>query len=153
MLLLPMRRQLRVFSRTRRQFCSTVKSDTDLQREYEGIYPRFLSLLNLGEDKNQEHFEQLEEKKVLASGLLKFLTYADLQNPLLLKYNFDPVEFMEGAMEAFKMVHKAIGSVELTNFANGFVKQSDVQQMLQVLKHAPTPYNVMLIFSLDKRRL
>ena len=28
--------------------------------------------------------------------MVQLFTYADLQNPLLKKYNFDPVEFMEG---------------------------------------------------------
>ena len=48
--------------------------------------------------------------------------YADLQNPLLTKYQFDAQDFMVGAKEAFKQVHMTIASADFFNYSNGFGK-------------------------------
>ena len=48
--------------------------------------------------------------------------YADLQNPLLTKYQFDAEDFMVGAKEAFKQVHMTIASADFFNYSNGFGK-------------------------------
>ena len=73
----------------------------------------------------------LTDSKVIPQGYLRLFTYADLKNPLLEKYKFDPVDFMEGATYAFERVHKAIGSVELVNFASGVVKENAQNDMLK----------------------
>jgi hypothetical protein len=79
-----------------RRLCTT-KSDIELQRDYQGIIPRILSILNLFGDNNKiSALIELEDKKIVTSGIMRLFTYADLQNPLLVKYDFDPADFMEG---------------------------------------------------------
>ena len=73
----------------------------------------------------------LSDSKVIPDGYIRLFTYADLKNPLLEKYQFNPTDFMKGATYAFERVHKAIGSVELVNFASGVIKESDTNNMLK----------------------
>lgn len=69
----------------------------ELQRDYQGLIPRILSILNLfGDNDKISALIKLEDKSIVTSGIMRLFTYADLQNPLLIKYDFDPVDFMEG---------------------------------------------------------
>ena len=65
--------------------------------------------------------EELERNKVLFSNnpFSASLLYADLQNPLLIKYTFDPSDFIRGAEHAYMVVQKAVGSNEFYNYSNG----------------------------------
>ena len=54
---------------TLRWLCGLLKSDSDLQREYEGILPRIKSVLKLiNDDKQNAYLEGLVSKKVVPSG-------------------------------------------------------------------------------------
>lgn len=57
--------------------------------------------------------------------------YADLKNPLLTKYSFDAADFLVGSKEAFRQINLGIASVEIFNFANGFVKSSATNELLR----------------------
>lgn len=115
----------------RRRLCTT-KSDMELQRDYQGLIPRILSILNLfGDNDKISALIKLEDKSIVTSGIMRLFTYADLQNPLLIKYDFDPVDFMEGAIHAFEVVHRAIGSTDMQNFANGYSSKSETHEMLK----------------------
>ena len=97
-----------------------------------GIIPRLQSVWNVfSNDDNWSEMVNLTDSKVISQGYFRLFAYADLKNPLLEKYKFDPVDFMEGARYAFETVHKAIGSVELVNFASGVVKGNEQNDMLK----------------------
>jgi hypothetical protein len=105
-----------------RLLCTT-KSDIELQRGYTGLIPRVMSILNLlADDQQMDTLKEFESKKIVTNGsfrkvnfhlhmfktnkpmmihitgIMQLFTYADLQNPLLKKYDFDPVEFMGGSI-------------------------------------------------------
>lgn len=100
-----------------RQVCE----DTQLQKSFEGIWPKLqlLPRLFVLNSPAQVEFEKLEETGVvLPLHLLNHLVlYTQLQNPLLLKYGFNPQEFMTGARKAFETVHTAIASRDFANYA------------------------------------
>ena len=52
------------------------------------------------------------------------MLFRDLQNPLLVKYAFDPNAFVGGAKIAFEAVNLAIASKEFHRYAGGVIKQS-----------------------------
>ena len=73
-------------------------------------------------EKGRKKIEELERNKILISNhpIRVFLLYSDLQNPLLVKYNFEPSEFLKGAEHAFLTIQKGIVSKDFYNFATGY---------------------------------
>ena len=69
--------------------------------------------------------------------------YVDLKNPLLLKYGFDPADFLKGSKEAFRQINMAIASKDLFNFSNGFVKSSATNDLLKSAV-SPDIYNACI---------
>jgi len=57
-------------------------------------------------------------------GVSAVILFRDLQNPLLVKYAFDPKAFVGGAKIAFEAVNLAIASKEFYRYAGGVIKQS-----------------------------
>ena len=98
--------------------------DRELQSSYQGIFPRLLTLQKLMDVKGRSDFFKLHKQGVVSqeSPLTAMTIYADLQNPLLTKYQFDAQDFMVGAKEAFKQVHMTIASADFFNYSNGFGK-------------------------------
>ena len=96
--------------------------DRELQSTYEGMIPRLLTLQKLLDVKGRSDFFKLHKQGVVSqeSPLSAMAIYADLQNPLLTKYQFDAEDFMVGAKEAFKQVHMTIASADFFNYSNGF---------------------------------
>jgi hypothetical protein len=74
------------------------------------------------------------------NGLVLFTDY---QNPLLIKYGFDPADFLLGAAEAFIQVNKAIASKDLANFASGVIRESESAKLLEESLE-PSLYDVCL---------
>ena len=98
--------------------------DRELQSTYEGMIPRLLTLQKLLDVKGRSDFFKLHKQGVVSqeSPLSAMAIFADLQNPLLTKYQFDAEDFMVGAKEAFKQVHMTIASADFFNYSNGFDK-------------------------------
>ena len=48
-----------------------------------------------------------------------FNTYALINHPLLLKYNFDPIEFMVGAKDVYSVITRVLLSEEYCDFIKG----------------------------------
>lgn len=57
-------------------------------------------------------------------GVSAVMLFRDLQNPLLVKYAFDPNAFVGGAKIAYEAVNLAIASKEFYRYAGGVIKQS-----------------------------
>jgi len=109
-------------------------SDKQLQLGY-GIIPRVVSLESLLRQEGRKHFHNLWSQGVVKAGdffqlFNGLVVYTDLHNPLLKKYNFDPVEFMTGAKYAFIEVFRAISSKDLSDYSNGFSTESVSAQLL-----------------------
>ena len=71
-------------------------------------------------------FEDLFQSGVISDqqGVSAVILFRDLQNPLLVKYAFDPNAFIRGAKTAFEVVNLAIASKEFNRHACGVIKQS-----------------------------
>lgn len=63
-------------------------------------------------------------------GVSAVMLFRDLQNPLLVKYAFDPNAFVGGAKTAFEVVNLAIASKEFHRYAGGVIKQSSDNDLL-----------------------
>lgn len=59
------------------------------------------------------------------------LLFADMQNPVLKKYDFDVGEFRLGAKEAFRQIQLAIASKDLMDYATKAINQSDSADFLK----------------------
>eukprot|EP01041_Mallomonas_annulata_P000455 gene455-824_t len=136
-----------------RTMCSrndTPNPDYVLQKQFTGIMPRLAALWSLTEEKGFEKMMKLNADKVIypfrpIKGLSLF---ADLHNPLLKKYEFDPVEFLEGAKQAYSKVHGAFTSVEFSNYINGFSNKSDENDLLFNCLH-PSIYKACVTTARD----
>lgn len=80
---------------------------------------RNLVSTNEGTDLQYCNFSHYLEEHSSHQTIVSYF-FADLQNPLLKKYNFSAKEFAEGSKEAFSQVHLAIASVSFSNFVNGY---------------------------------
>ena len=82
----------------------------------------------------------------IKTAFYQCLTRLDLQNPLLVKYKFDPKEFVQGSSEAFKQVHRAIASMSFTNFVNGYVRKCNFSIFTRPLQlFSPTLSQIRVI--------
>lgn len=130
-----------------KRFCSSSNQTADvaLQNQYDGLLPRVLSLWSLTDDKGIEQMSTLVKNKVVVPErpLNAIWLYADLQNPLLQKYKFDPLDFVKGAKHAYIKVIAAISSVNFSNYSNGFAAQSDDHALLCAVLH-PTIYDACI---------
>lgn len=129
-----------------RTFSSNLdSSDKDLQLSFEGLYPRLVALQGLLNESGRNYYELLVETEVTSRTrpFSSLYLYADLQNPLLQKYDFDPMDFMDGAKEAFKQIHHAIASEEFFNYANDKIETSSQAELLKE-SVSPTIYDACL---------
>jgi hypothetical protein len=90
-------------------------SDRQLHESFHGLLPRLLSLKNLFQEKGRQTFSELFLNDVIVTEQLftGIRLYADLQNPLLLKYAFDVQDFFSGTKEAFLQTQKSITLLHL----------------------------------------
>eukprot|EP00607_Mallomonas_marina_P001352 CAMPEP_0182438648 /NCGR_PEP_ID=MMETSP1167-20130531/85914_1 /TAXON_ID=2988 /ORGANISM="Mallomonas Sp, Strain CCMP3275" /LENGTH=420 /DNA_ID=CAMNT_0024632097 /DNA_START=137 /DNA_END=1399 /DNA_ORIENTATION=- len=104
-----------------------------------------MSLWSLTEEKGIEKMNQLvTDEIILPQRPIKAVwLYADLQNPLLLKYEFNPRDFMIGAKYSYIRVHSAISSVNFANYSNGFARESEDHTLLCEVLH-PKIYTACL---------
>lgn len=116
------------------------KSDRELQKMYEGFAPRFSSLQILLSDTGRKEFSDLVTEGILFPPF-GLTTFADLQNPLLRKYKFDAFDFLTGAKEAFRQIHKALASRDFFNYVNGYSKDSESGDLLKI-SLLPKIYNL-----------
>eukprot|EP01038_Epipyxis_sp_PR26KG_P009379 gene9379-12637_t len=100
-------------------FNRLIKSNFFLSKEILEEYNRLISL------------NVLSTNPTYGSILNRFILFDDLQNPLLKKYNFDPVDFMEGANEAFKQIFTIFNSIELSNFSKGNIQESSKAELIK----------------------
>ena len=106
-------------------------SDRELQESFKGFWPKILTLQVLGSDAGWKKFLQLDGKSLLGPLPYSLYSFVILQDPLLLKYGFNPSDFAIGAEEAFKQFSLALSSTEFANFANGHIKSSKQAIFLQ----------------------
>lgn len=96
--------------------------------------------------KGMENVMALHDKSIVnvsKDPVSSISVFIDLKNPLLLKYKFDPAEFLTGSKEAFRQISMAIGSKELFNYSNGFVKSCPTNDLLKI-SVVPTIYNACI---------
>ncbi len=119
---------------------SALSEDRELQESYTFI-PRVAALkeLYLNERERTKYFQLINTHNGKPSIFTGLKGFSDLQNPLLLKYKFNPDDFLTGAKEAFCQVHKAMASQDFSNFKNGYSKTSDSDELLKVAL-SPTMY-------------
>lgn len=113
--------------------------DRALVKSFDGLVPKLASAYNTVMNSNaRAEMKRLIDGKVLVPAYVPALAcFSQLQNPVLKKYKFNPVEFMEGATEAFKQIHLAIASTEFSKFCNGERKESPKADLL---KASLSPY-------------
>jgi len=118
---------------------SNTEIDLLLQNQYDGFIPRLMSLWTLTQDSGINKLQKLENDSVIDSQkpLSALTLYADLENPLLTKYKFEPAEFVVGAKHAFMAISTAICSTDFNNFVNGFVNISETQDLLKDVLSRP----------------
>ncbi len=112
---------------------NSVLVDRELQNSY-GIFPRLMAIPKLFIDPTEkDSFSKLVKNKIVfADKLITGLkVFSDLKNPLLEKYEFDPVDFVKGATEAFSQLHKAMASREFSNYVTGFSKVSETNDLMK----------------------
>lgn len=129
-----------------KRFCSSNETaDLTLQQEYDGWFPRILSLRSLTEDKGMQQMVMLLQNRVAQSErpLDAICLYADLQNPLLQKYKFDALDFVVGAKYAYIKVISAISSVNFSNYSNGYAAKSEDHAVLCAVLH-PSLYGACI---------
>lgn len=112
---------------------SKLEIDLLLQNQYDGLMPRVMSLWSLLNDEGMEKLKKLEKDAVIdpQKPLSALTLFADLQNPLLKKYKFDPSEFIVGAKHGYSTISAAICSIDFNNFVNGFTNISENQDLLK----------------------
>jgi hypothetical protein len=71
----------------------------------------------------------------VTSGLASLKSYCELGNPLLQKYNFDPIEFVTGAREAFVQTQRAISSPDFHHYINKTTHSSSSNDLLRSVLH------------------
>jgi len=123
-------RLLSSFTRCVRGISSGIP-DKQLQISFEGLVPKILSLQILRNKSEQQKFADLSNKGVLPPHFHGLMLFSCLQNPLLIKYNFDPSDFLLGAKEAYIQINKAIASKDFANFANGYLNESPSNTLLK----------------------
>jgi hypothetical protein len=106
-------------------------SDKELQLSFQGMKPRIMSLLQLFQPGGKEKYLELLQKGILSDPFNGLVLFTEFQNPLLIKYGFDPADFLIGAAEAFIQVNKAIASKDLANFASGVIQESESAKLLE----------------------
>ena len=106
-------------------------SDRELQKSFTGFWPKFSSLIKtLATTKGWREFTNLRDKRIIR-GDFGLIAFAQLQNPLLIKYGFDIIDFAIGAKQAYKKHMRALLSAEFRNFAKGHRKSCAAATFLQ----------------------
>lgn len=98
---------------------SSKPTDRQLQGSFFGFLPKLLSLQNLLDIEGRKKFSSLVENSVIDASVGGLIAFSHLQNPLLEKYGFDPIDFYIGATEAFKRISKAMASKDIIDFTRG----------------------------------
>jgi hypothetical protein len=102
-----------------------LKTDLELQESYQGFFPRFKAIYELigrsdGIEKLTEFQSITSRNGGVETKIFPMVLYADMQNPLLKRYEFDLDDFLDGAEKAFYLVSEGLSSVELGNYATGY---------------------------------
>jgi hypothetical protein len=106
--------------------------DWELQESFQGFLPKLIWTLQiLNTDAGLESYRVLNKKGLLGPSPESLYVFAQLQNPLLAKYGFDPVDFIMGAESADHRVAMAFHSVEIFDFANGRLKTSEAAKLVR----------------------
>lgn len=104
------------------------------QRILENYSPGNMLFETLTSKEGWDSVMDLQDRRiinVLRDPINSVSVFADLKNPLLVKYKFDAADFLVGSKEAFRQINMGIASLELFNFANGFVKSCATNDLLK----------------------
>jgi len=115
--------------------CST-QSDYEANKKFctfFGNLRRMLQISLQGEDgADAKQIKQLEEEGILRRAPLANVSiYSALQNPLLLKYDFNIREFMEGAQYSTDKIIRAVGSQDFIDSLDNPVMESPSRRYLE----------------------
>lgn len=118
---------------------ASVSEDKALISSFSGIIPKLSVAYNtlMNSDVRAEFKKLVDEKVLIPSYPAALATFTTLQNPVLKKYKFNPVEFMEGATEAFRQLHLAMASTEFSKFCN---EEKVESPKADLLKSSLSPY-------------
>lgn len=110
-------------------------TDKELHDSYSGVWPRISVLMELLEESGREKYDALMKGNVISAGkqLIGINLYADLQHPLLRKYQFDPIDFVKGAKEAFTQIRRAVTSMEIKDA----IHTAHAEELLQFALNPP----------------
>mmetsp|Transcript_21513 Transcript_21513/g.36027 ORF Transcript_21513/g.36027 Transcript_21513/m.36027 type:complete len:406 (-) Transcript_21513:332-1549(-) len=140
------------YSHTTVRSCSTSSGsrspDEDLQLTFDSFEERLALAMNFFSADGFAKYQKLVSEGIIpvARGIFPIKQvelYILLQNPLLARYQFDAKEFLLGAKDAFSVVHQTIASREFANYANGYVKSSEGNDLLEATL-APRLYQACL---------
>lgn len=127
-----------------RRFLCSRNDDIKIFERHQGEWRKVWFLLEkLQQSKYQELLGHYYHHSILPRyNIFSALSiFASLCHPLLLKYKFDPVDFMKGAKVAYNVLAEGIASKEFSDFSNGFITVSHKQAQLENVLH-PRIYQV-----------
>jgi hypothetical protein len=116
-----LRKKIKLYAYPIRQFSVQQDSteDQQLHASYSGIFPRMKTIFALlFRGKESSAFQKMVDDGILdlADPGGSAVIFADLQNPLLQKYNFSPKEFCTGAKIAYSEVAKSMSLLSEASF-------------------------------------
>lgn len=141
----------------------SVASDEDLaiHNSYYGLQPRLETITSLILNKGIQPFQELVDLGISANIIRAFPLKADLEHPLLKKYEFDVKEFVKGAKISIENVFEAGHSEDFINYVNDSKINSDSDdfRLTKISPNKAITYlkencsiNVLMKFTLDAQR-
>eukprot|EP01031_Cornospumella_fuschlensis_P033132 gene33132-40077_t len=107
-------------SRNVRSFCqSSDKTDAQLSRSSDSLWSILQRVPRILSDDGLQEGEKLFKAEIVPDIFQAGSLLVHLLNPLLLKYNFDPYDFMEGARAAIIRLVKTVHSEEMARLRAG----------------------------------
>lgn len=126
---------------------SEFAKDMELQESYDGLIPRLITLADLLIDGSIESFKSIVDDTIILreqksdSLMRQLLIYADLKNPLLMKYGFESKDFLAGAKHAVAVTLQHIVSRDLNSYLIGEKSSSEANDFLLKVLHPAQYWN------------